>query len=63
MTDPGDYGRILGELRASGGAISLGTRFDLCRKAFAHTADYDAAISSFFAGQDFESVSACYVTG
>ena len=41
-TDPGDYARILDEMRASGGALSAATRLALAKKAFAHTAAYDA---------------------
>lgn len=51
VTDPADYGNILAELRASGGAVSFATRFALMKKAFAHTAAYDAAISAHFASE------------
>jgi phosphoribosylaminoimidazolecarboxamide formyltransferase/IMP cyclohydrolase len=62
VTDPADYDRIIKELKESGGGLSLKTRFELARKAFAHTAAYDAAISSYLAGRRFEQVSACYRT-
>jgi phosphoribosylaminoimidazolecarboxamide formyltransferase/IMP cyclohydrolase len=43
VTDPADYGAVLDELRAGGG-LSQATRVRLARKAFAHTAAYDAQI-------------------
>jgi hypothetical protein len=42
VTDTGDYPALLAELRATGGRLSLATRFRLMKKAFAHTAAYDA---------------------
>lgn len=60
VTDPSDYAGIVRELEATGGSLSLATRFGLMRKAFRHTADYDAAIASFFAGTAPESVRATY---
>ena len=44
LVDPADYGRALAELEQPGGP-SREFRFDLARKAFAHTAAYDAAIA------------------
>ena len=49
VTDPADYPPLLDELRANGGALGLDTRLALMKKAFAHTAAYDAAIAAFFA--------------
>jgi len=43
VVDPADYPRVLEELRTDG-SISLDTRRQLARQAFAHTAGYDAAI-------------------
>ena len=48
VTDPSQYGELLAELRASGGALSDATRRRLARDAFAHTAAYDAAIVTWF---------------
>ncbi len=45
LVDPKDYDRVLGEIESKG-QISADLRFDLCRKAFAHTAAYDGAIAS-----------------
>ena len=47
VVDPRDYVTVLDELRR-GGRLSDGTRLGLARKAFAHTAAYDAAIVSWF---------------
>ncbi len=46
VVDPADYEPVLEELRG-GGEVSLATRRRLARKAFDHTAGYDAAISAY----------------
>ena len=56
VTDTADYPALLAELRATGGRLSLDTRFRLMKKAFAHTAAYDAAIAKHFAGVDLTGV-------
>jgi phosphoribosylaminoimidazolecarboxamide formyltransferase/IMP cyclohydrolase len=48
VVDPGDYERILGELREAGGHLSPSTRERLAATAFATTARYDVAISTWF---------------
>ncbi len=56
LTDPADYAPILEELRESAGRLSMPTRERLAAKAYATTARYDAAISTWFAQraeQDF----------
>jgi len=60
VTDPADYQMILGEMERTGGSLSLATRFGLARKAFAHTASYDAAISGYLGRCTMEQVSKCY---
>ena len=60
VTDPADYERIATEMQRSAGAVSLQTRFDLARKAFAHTAAYDTAISGYLAGRTVDDVRKCY---
>lgn len=60
VVDPADYGSVLETLRQGQGALDLAARFDLARKAFAHTAAYDAAISSYLAEVSTESVRSCY---
>ncbi|MFN2590786.1 MAG: bifunctional phosphoribosylaminoimidazolecarboxamide formyltransferase/IMP cyclohydrolase, partial [Actinomycetota bacterium] len=49
VVDPARYPVVVEELR-SGGGISHETRESLAREAFAHTAAYDTAIASWFAG-------------
>ncbi|HEY7961186.1 MAG TPA: bifunctional phosphoribosylaminoimidazolecarboxamide formyltransferase/IMP cyclohydrolase [Solirubrobacteraceae bacterium] len=48
VVDPADYERVLGELRESDGRLSPTTREHLAASAFACTARYDAAISTWF---------------
>ncbi len=60
VTDPADYDRIIAELEETGGSISLATRFALAKKSFAHTADYDAAISAYLAERSDDDVKGCY---
>jgi phosphoribosylaminoimidazolecarboxamide formyltransferase/IMP cyclohydrolase len=47
LSHPGQYGWALDELRANGG-LSLDTRRDLAREAFAASAAYEAAIADWF---------------
>jgi phosphoribosylaminoimidazolecarboxamide formyltransferase/IMP cyclohydrolase len=54
IVDPEDYGDVLGELRESEGRLSLERRKQLAAKAFACTARYDAAISTWFARHTYE---------
>jgi phosphoribosylaminoimidazolecarboxamide formyltransferase/IMP cyclohydrolase len=46
VTSPDDYAAIADELSKSNGALSLDTKWQLSRKAFAVTAAYDSAIAS-----------------
>ncbi|HKC44128.1 MAG TPA: bifunctional phosphoribosylaminoimidazolecarboxamide formyltransferase/IMP cyclohydrolase [Burkholderiales bacterium] len=52
VTDTADYAGVLAELKAKDGALSAATRLALAKRAFAHTAAYDAAIASYLAGLD-----------
>lgn len=47
VTDPGDYDAIITELGENSCAITDATRSRLAQKAFAHTANYDAAVSNY----------------
>jgi phosphoribosylaminoimidazolecarboxamide formyltransferase/IMP cyclohydrolase len=47
ICDPADYNAVAEELRDNG-AVSSEHRADLAYKAFAHTAQYDAAITRYF---------------
>ncbi|MDP8267604.1 MAG: bifunctional phosphoribosylaminoimidazolecarboxamide formyltransferase/IMP cyclohydrolase [Candidatus Tenebribacter davisii] len=46
VNDVDDYEKIISELKENDGKISAETRFKLMRKAFNHTADYDAIIAT-----------------
>jgi phosphoribosylaminoimidazolecarboxamide formyltransferase/IMP cyclohydrolase len=50
VVDPGDYRSLLDELAANQGDTRLLMRQKLAAKAFAHTAQYDAMVSAYFAG-------------
>jgi phosphoribosylaminoimidazolecarboxamide formyltransferase/IMP cyclohydrolase len=51
IVDPAEYGPVLDELRREG-QLSAETRRRLARAAFAHTAAYDAAITTWFDDTD-----------
>ncbi len=51
VTDRSQYDSVVEEMRANGGAVSFETRQKLSRQAFALTAHYDTAISTYLAGQ------------
>ncbi len=54
ITDPMDYNNLAAELDKNKGATSEEFRFEMMRKAFNHTADYDAMIATTmdeFAGE------------
>jgi phosphoribosylaminoimidazolecarboxamide formyltransferase/IMP cyclohydrolase len=46
VCDPSDYAMVIAEIKANGNT-SLETRLMLSAKAYTHTADYDAAISTY----------------
>ena len=52
VTDPEDYAALLDEMLANDGALTLATRFGLAKKAFTHTARYDAAIANWLTALD-----------
>jgi phosphoribosylaminoimidazolecarboxamide formyltransferase / IMP cyclohydrolase len=52
LTSPDQYGPVIGELRANGGALGLETRFSLARAVFQRTSRYDQAISRYLEGID-----------
>ena len=47
VTDNGDFNAVIEELQSQGGKLSDKTRFNLSRKAFSHTAQYDGMISNY----------------
>ncbi len=63
VVDPDSYPVILASMEKNKGALTLEDRFDLSKKAFAHTAAYDRTIADYFAAQQFKDVQSCYTTG
>ncbi|MCS4534367.1 bifunctional phosphoribosylaminoimidazolecarboxamide formyltransferase/IMP cyclohydrolase [Neisseria montereyensis] len=57
VTDNADFDRVIEELKANGGALSDKTRFNLSRKAFSHTAQYDGMISNYLTSVSDEKLS------
>ncbi|SPD63517.1 bifunctional protein [Includes: phosphoribosylaminoimidazolecarboxamide formyltransferase (AICAR transformylase); IMP cyclohydrolase (Inosinicase) (IMP synthetase) (ATIC)] [Cupriavidus taiwanensis] len=47
IVDPADYAVVLGEMRANGNSVGYDTNFRLATKVFAHTAQYDGAITNY----------------
>ncbi len=47
VTEPADYASLIDEMRTNDGALSGATRFNLAKKAFIHTAEYDGHISNY----------------
>lgn len=60
LVDPDGYGPFIEALRKNQGSTTLNERFDLARKAFRHTAEYDHAISRYLSGVSFDVASKCY---
>ncbi len=52
VTDPNDYSILIEEIKNNAGATSLEFRFNMAKKAFNMTANYDAAISNWFNSLD-----------
>jgi len=51
VVDPRDYAGVLAELRAHG-RVGSSLRFELAKKVFAHTANYDGAIGNYLTSLD-----------
>ena len=47
ICDPSDYDKVLAEMQTGQGDVSYETRFALAKKVFAHTAQYDGAITNY----------------
>ena len=52
LTETSQYSEIIADLDANDGCLSEERRFELSKAAFAHTAQYDAAISAYLANVD-----------
>ncbi len=51
VTEPSDYEAVIDELATNDGCVTLALRRKLAQRAYARTAAYDAAISTWLAGQ------------
>ena len=51
VVDPVDYAVVIADMKTNKGVVTETTRRQLAARAFARTASYDAAISTWFAGQ------------
>lgn len=47
LVDPADYSKVVEEMSAQEGSVSAKTRLELAKKVFAHTAQYDGAITNY----------------
>lgn len=47
LVDPADYQPVLDEMRANANTVSYASNFRLATKVFAHTAQYDGAITNY----------------
>jgi phosphoribosylaminoimidazolecarboxamide formyltransferase/IMP cyclohydrolase len=47
LCDPLDYSAVLAEIKAADGVVSYDTKFMLAKKVYAHTAQYDGAITNY----------------
>ena len=47
IVDPSDYATVLDEMRSAKNTVSYATNFKLATKVFAHTAQYDGAITNY----------------
>jgi phosphoribosylaminoimidazolecarboxamide formyltransferase/IMP cyclohydrolase len=54
VVDSSDYASLAGEMNANTGGLSRKTRFALAKKAFTHTAAYDAAIGNYLTCRELE---------
>ena len=60
VVSPDSYDSIIGEMEANQGRLSIASRFQLAKKAFRHTASYDAAIADFLESQNAGPMRSCY---
>jgi phosphoribosylaminoimidazolecarboxamide formyltransferase/IMP cyclohydrolase len=54
VVSPADYSAVLEEMKSSGGALSPATHWQLAKKAYRLTADYDRAVSARLAQIEFQ---------
>jgi len=62
IVDPKDYPLLIAELEANNGQTTLEFRKKMAVKAYAHTCNYDLAISRYLSGGDFDGFTGTKVT-
>jgi phosphoribosylaminoimidazolecarboxamide formyltransferase/IMP cyclohydrolase len=60
LVRPEDYHEVLTFLGDQEGALSLSQRFELAKKTFAHTAEYDRAITAYLQDQEGAGLASLY---
>ncbi len=60
VCDPADYAEVVDVLASNDGASTLSLRYRLAAGAFAHTAEYDAAVAEYFSRTSPEAAVATY---
>ena len=60
VVDAADYPALAAEMQANVGALSRKTRFALAKKAFTHTAAYDAAIGNYLTCRELDAEPRAY---
>lgn len=60
VCSPSDYDGITSHLRENDGSMSFEYRFNLAKKTFAHTAEYDTAISEYLMNMNPEEAHSIY---
>ncbi|MCK5098678.1 MAG: hypothetical protein KAR45_11280 [Desulfobacteraceae bacterium] len=63
VVDPKSYSSIIENMEKNNGGLSLEDRFNLSKKAFEHTAEYDKTIAGWLAARTLNEVHNCYNTG
>lgn len=63
VVDPESYADIVKHLETKNGCLGLEDRFNLSKKAFKHTAEYDTTISGYLDTLTMDKVKACYTQG
>ncbi len=60
VVDPSDYTKVIDTLKENDACTTLQMRFDLAKRAFAHTAEYDRAICEYLKERSLDDVKKCY---
>lgn len=60
VCDPADYPSLIEEMQTYKGRVTLKTRFELAKKSFKHTAEYDKAISEYLENTTYDQIKNIY---